>query len=176
MVLAVTNLLTVKTCVILSARMTQSIMIRMIGLDQNPAASFASTRPAGDLRKQLKCTLGRPKIRQRETGIHRHHANQRDVWEIVAFGQHLCANEHVEPAGAEIQQRFLKLAAARSRVAVNACYAQIRKQIAQHLFDLFGAFTHVIDIVLATARTLRRRRLAVVAVMANDYSFAAMVS
>ena len=51
---------------------------------------------AGHLREQLKRSLGCAKIRHPETDIGGDHSHQRHVRNVVAFGDHLRADENVE--------------------------------------------------------------------------------
>ena len=64
------NLLLVKACVVLGARMPQGVVIRMIGLNQN-FAWHDRPRPARPATcvKQLKRSFSGAKVRQRHSGI-----------------------------------------------------------------------------------------------------------
>jgi len=44
----------------------------------------------------LECTLGCAEIWKSQRGIGPHHTNQRDAVNVVSFGNHLRADQHVE--------------------------------------------------------------------------------
>ena len=104
MVLAIAQLLLVKRLVILRARVSQSIVIWMIGLDQNFTGPIATTRTSRDLRDELKRSFRRAKVRQRQTRINRNHANECHIRKVVSFGKHLRTDERIDASGAEVSQ------------------------------------------------------------------------
>src|SRR6185295_9626894 len=61
-------------------------------------------------------------------------------------------------------------------VAIDSSDAYPGKAFAQELFNLFGAFAHVIDVFAPARGTLGRRTLVVIAVMTNQGPIAAMIS
>ena len=62
MVLSVPNFFRVKAEVILRARMFQSVMIRVISLDQDLARAITTSSPASHLREELEGSFGGPEI------------------------------------------------------------------------------------------------------------------
>ena len=58
MVLSVANLFIIKPIVVLGARVSQSVVIRVIGLDQDPAGTITAPRTTGNLRYELKGSFG----------------------------------------------------------------------------------------------------------------------
>src|SRR5207237_7824672 len=62
---------------------------RRVRLDENFARRFTATGPARDLGEQLKSSLARAEIRkmQRQVGVD--DADQRHVWKMQTFGNHL---------------------------------------------------------------------------------------
>jgi hypothetical protein len=75
MVLSVANLFIVKTIVVLGARVPQSVVIRVIGLDQNPARTITTPGATGNLRYELKGSFGRSEVWQGQTGINGNDTN-----------------------------------------------------------------------------------------------------
>src|SRR5207248_6385651 len=102
-------------------------------------------------------------------------ADERDVREVVAFGEHLCADEHIKFARAEFQNCALEKFAARGRVAVKTCDAKRWKTLLQHLFELFRSFADVVNIFSVARRAARGRRLTMIGVTTDDAQRAAMM-
>src|SRR5215207_8147119 len=63
MILPVPQFFVVKTFVVLRTRMTQGVVIRMIGLNQDSSRPIATPRPARDLCNELKRSFRRSEIR-----------------------------------------------------------------------------------------------------------------
>jgi uncharacterized protein (DUF58 family) len=59
--------------------------------------------------------------------------------------------------------------------SIDPCDSQSWKEHSQRRFDLLSPFTNVIDVFLEAVRTLRRSRAAVIAIVANDRSLAAVI-
>src|SRR5262249_51881816 len=78
--------------------------------------------------------------------------------------------------GAELQERSLKSAAPSDRVPINPRQTQLRELLAQQIFYLLAALAHIVNVLTLTSRTMRRRWLAMIAVVADDDAFAAMIS
>ena len=89
---------------------------------------LAAAGAPGHLREQLKRPLGGAEVRQPEPDIGRDDADERDVREIVALGDHLRADEHVELAAAKAVQQIGETAPPAHRVAIDAADARVGKQ------------------------------------------------
>ena len=175
MILTMANLLFIKARIVLRAGVSQGVVIRMVGLNQHLSGPITSSRPTGNLGDQLKRSFRCAKVRQRQPCIHRNYADQCDVGEIVALGQHLRADEHIEFPFAEVKQRLLKHAAARGRVAVNAGDTQSRELFAQHLLELFRAFADIVDISPRAVRAFGWGTTPVVAIVTDYDALAAVI-
>src|SRR5690348_4408439 len=70
MILTIPQLLFVERFVVLRTRVAQSIMIRIIRLNEHSSRSIATPRSSGNLRDELKRSFRRAKVRQRETDVH----------------------------------------------------------------------------------------------------------
>ena len=109
-------------------------MFRIISLYQNAARLIAAAGTPGDLRDQLKCPLGRSQIRHAKPDVDPYNADERNIWKIVALGEHLGPDQQVDPASGEIKQCGLHFAFMGHRVTVYACDTQIGKLFLQLRF------------------------------------------
>ena len=73
-------------------------MIGIQGLDHRLARPFSAAGAAGDLRQKLKGSLGRAEVCQAKAHVGRHDPHEGHVRKIVAFGNHLCSNQHIDLA------------------------------------------------------------------------------
>src|SRR5437667_12820144 len=75
---------------------------RRVGLHENFARRFAATGAFGDLREKLEGPFPCAKIgeMQREIGVD--DSDEGHVWEMQTFGDHLCAHQDVDLAGAKV--------------------------------------------------------------------------
>src|SRR5688572_28143346 len=175
MVLPVLHLFVIKTFVVLRARMTQRVMIGTVSLNEHLARSISATGATRDTGAQLRRSFRGTEVGQRESRVNRDDADEGDVRKVVALRQHLRADKSINLSRTEIRQCLLEDAAARRRIAIYSGDAQGREELSEHLFELFGAFTDVVDVLLAARRTNLWHGLAVVAVVTNDNALAAMV-
>ena len=99
-------------------------MIRIERLDDRLARPLAAAGPADDLRQQLKRPLRRAEVRQAQANVSRDDADERHARKVVALGDHLRADQHVDLAGHEPpeqrRQRPLRRMASRSSRATLA--------------------------------------------------------
>ena len=93
----------------------------------------------------------------------------------MAFGEHLCADKHIQLACAEFKYGALEKFAARGRVAVQACDAKRWKTLAQHLFNLLCPFANVVNKFVLTRRAVRWCSAAMIAIVTDDAHLAAMI-
>src|SRR5258708_14399470 len=172
----VANLFVKEPSIVLRTRMAQRVMVGMISLDQNASGKIAATGATRDLGNQRKGALGGAKVRQSQSGINRHDADQRDVGKVVSLRQHLRPHQQIDLAFSEIEQRRFEFMTALFGVAIDAADAQLRKALAQEFFDLFGAFTYVIDELAGANGALRRRALVMIAIVADQRAIALVIS
>jgi hypothetical protein len=69
--------------------------------DDGLAGPVSASRAPDDLGEELKRPFGRSKIRQPQTHVRRHDADERDAGKVVPFGDHLGPDEDVDFAGGE---------------------------------------------------------------------------
>ena len=92
---AKSQFLSKKAFIILCHTTGHSIMFRVIGLYDNTALFRMTASPPGCLCNQHEASLRSTKIRHIETGIRTNHTYCGNVWNIVSFRHHLCAEQDV---------------------------------------------------------------------------------
>ena len=79
---------------------------RRVSLHKNFARRFAASRATGHLREKLKRSFARAEIGQMQREIGVDDSDERHVWKMQTFRDHLRADEDVDLAGAEIFAAF----------------------------------------------------------------------
>src|SRR6266481_1474127 len=64
------NLFIIESAIVLGAGMSQGIVMRMIGLNQNASGQITASGAAGNLSDQLESPFGSAEIRQSQSRIH----------------------------------------------------------------------------------------------------------
>src|SRR5262249_15761186 len=85
MITPMPNFFRIESLIVLRRRVFQGVVMRMIGLDQNPSGPVSATGTSGNLRNQLEGPFRRAKIRQCQTGVDGNHADQGHVREVMTF-------------------------------------------------------------------------------------------
>ena len=85
----------------MAGRVLHGVMILKIGLQHDFAGSLAATGASGDLGEQLERAFGGAEIGKAERDVGSDHAHQRHAVNVVAFGDHLRADEEIEFAFVE---------------------------------------------------------------------------
>jgi hypothetical protein len=124
------------------------------------------TRAAGDLREQLERPFGRAKIREPESDVGRHDADQRHARKVVTFGNHLRADEHVDLAVAELREQRGERSPAPDGVAVQPRDARAGACAGDLRFDAFGSESRLLEVRAGAQRAGCRYARGVIAVMA----------
>ena len=138
------------------------------------AVPGVAARPACGLHQQAEQALGRAKVagKQRAVGVDGGH--QRDVAEIVALGNHLRADQHIDLAGMHAGQLRFERAFVPGGVGINAGNAHraavgspdIHQQLGQMFFEPLGAASDRGDVEVAAARAGARHAFGEAAVVA----------
>src|SRR5690554_4472225 len=97
----------------------EAVVLRGVGLNDDLSGAVGAAGAAGDLGEKLEGALGGAEVREVEAHVREHDADQRDVGEVVAFGDHLGADEDVDLASTKAAQKLLEARAA-AGVAVEA--------------------------------------------------------
>src|SRR5205085_8872351 len=174
-VLPVVDLFVEETFVVLRARVAQSVVLRVICLNQDATGQSASARAPCDLRDELERSLRGAEVWQRKPRVNRDDADERDVREVVPLRNHLRADEHVEFARGETQDGLLVDGAARGRVAVEARDAESGGACAQNFFYLLRALADGVYELTGARGARFGHAAAQVAVVADEASLAAMI-
>ena len=80
------------------------VVIQVVRLHQYASGQFATAGAARDLGKQLKDAFGGAEVGQAERMIDPQHADQRDAVDVVAFGDHLRADQQIDFAAVQPRQ------------------------------------------------------------------------
>ena len=110
------------------------VVIWEISLQDYFAGGLASSGASGNLGQQLECALGGAEIREAQGSIRSHHSYQRHAVDVVSFGDHLRAHQHVKFAFIERIQCALKVLAPAYRIAIQAADARLGKHSMEQLF------------------------------------------
>src|SRR6202012_1635475 len=94
------------------------VVIGLVGLHENAAGFVAAAGAAADLGEKLEDAFGSTKIWQSHREISANDADERDAMDVVAFGDHLRADEEVDFSGVETLKDALHVAASADGVAV----------------------------------------------------------
>src|SRR6266496_1614585 len=93
----------------------------------------------------------------------------------MSLCKHLGAYQHVEIAFCKVQKDPFKFVPARFCISIDAADPQTGKTLAQDFFDLLSAFAYVVDMFAAAHRTLRRRALTMITIMADQREVGTMI-
>jgi hypothetical protein len=104
-------------------------VVGVLGLDQHLARPFGAAGTTGDLHQLREQALGRTPVGGKQRRVGSHGANQRELREIMAFGQHLGADQNVGFAVLNRLHHRLPLLAAACRIAVDAQDAGLREAL-----------------------------------------------
>ena len=140
------------------------------------------------LQQQRKQALGRPKVAGKQSTVRVDGRHQRDAPEIMAFGNHLCAHQHIDFTRMHRRQLALQRALEPRGVRVNAANAHrftiglirslgagaahIGQECGEQFFNLLGATPQGQNIWVATAWAGARHALAVAAMVAAQRAVA----
>jgi hypothetical protein len=78
-----------------------SVMIGMVGLNNDAAGAVSSSCSAGELGEEIVGSLDGSEIRESEIGVGGEDGGERNSWEVVAFGDHLGSDEDSNISAAE---------------------------------------------------------------------------
>ena len=146
----------------------QQRMFRMMRLQQHRSDAFGAARAAGDLHQQLREFFAGAEIGGEQAFVDADHADQREVRQVVAFRQHLRADEDAG-ARSEFGEMLLQRVAAAGVAAVDAQHRHVGEFFRQQFLDALGARTLWLQREAGAIRTRHRcggTRAAVVALQA----------
>ena len=143
-------------------------VMRRERLHEHLALDVAASRASGDLREELERPLARTKIGQVQAEVGVDDANERDVWKVQPFRDHLRADEDVDLAGAERAERLAIRFLARHRVGVHALHNGLWENFRDGFLDFFRSRAGVADAGVLALGTFFRRHAAMPADVADE--------
>lgn len=133
-------------------RAQEAVVFGRKGLDDDVPGPIAAPSAARHLRKNLKRALRGAEVGQIQGKIRLQHADQRDGGEVMAFGDHLRANQDVDVAPPHVAQHPRAHAHGVCRVAIESGEAGIGKMFGDRAFDLFGAGANRLEMIALAIR------------------------
>jgi hypothetical protein len=106
-------------------------------LDEDPSRFCAASAPSRYLGQDLEGPFGGPEIRKVQRGVGGDDADQRDIGEIMTLGDHLGADEDIDPAAVEVPEYPFHVSPSGGCIAVHPGDAGIRKALLHLHFDPF---------------------------------------
>src|SRR5690554_6292270 len=132
----------------------QALMGGVAGLNQYFAGHVAAPGAACHLRQQLRHEFLAPKIGAEQAAVGVQHTCQRYGREVMAFGDHLGADQNTGLRRLNLGQQAVELILAAGRVTVDADDARTRKVLAQRQFNALGASANCISRFALTVRAV----------------------
>jgi hypothetical protein len=135
--LSIADLFVVKGFVVVLGGEANCRMIGLEGLQDDSASGVRTTCATGDLSEELEGSFGRSKIWEGEALIGKRDADQGDCGDVVPFGDHLGAHQHVDLATTQpIEDRLDAIP--RRGVAVEPSHPGFRETLFDGPLELFG--------------------------------------
>ena len=131
-------------------------MFWIFGLDEYLSATVAATRATGDLHDGLCEAFGGAKVGAEETLIGIEYHDQRNVGEVVTFGDHLRANENAGITACDARDDRFELVLTTYDIAIEPCDADALEGFGEALLDAFSTLAYRFDGV-AALRALARQ-------------------
>jgi hypothetical protein len=113
-------------------------VIRLVRLQDDLAGAVGAAGATGDLSEQLEGSFGCAEVGEGEALIGERNADERHRGNVVAFGDHLCANQHVDFAGSQSIEHRLDAVPGR-RVAIEPRDARFGETLFDRFLELLGA-------------------------------------
>lgn len=151
------------------------VVLGVVGLEDNSAGAVAAAGAAGELDEEVVGALDGAEVGEAEIGVGGEHAGEGDVGEMVAFGDHLGADEDLGAAGAESLQHRRGAAGAAHGVAVEDVHRDPREHLAELLLQPLGAGADGVQGVALAAGADAGSRHGGTAVMADQLVLFAVV-
>ena len=119
----------------------QQRVIGMMGLQDHRTRAFGTPGATRDLHDQLAEPLTGAEIDAVQPLIDSSDNDQGQVWQIMALGQHLCADEDARPGTIESLKDRIAAGPAARAVAIDAQHRHLRKMLLEDFLETFGALT-----------------------------------
>ncbi len=152
--------------VVVPCGVLDGVVLRKIRLQDHAAGRRAAAGASRDLRDELERSLGGAEVREAEREVGAHDPDERDAVHVVAFGDHLRADQNVELARMQLRKHAFKIVPAADGIAIEPRDARLRKHGVQQLFQPLRARPEELDVVAAALRARLRDARRESAVMA----------
>lgn len=170
------DLLFEESDIVMPNRREKGGMAGGISLDNNRPLQLSPPRSSANLGDDLEGVLGGPEIGQGERGIGHDHADQSHIRKIKPLGDHLGANQNINPARFEfIKYNPMRIPGA-DRVGIHPPDPGLRKDLLYLLFYPLGSPAGESDIFRLAERTSPVRRSGITAEMADLPAITFMIS
>ncbi len=134
--LPIGNLLLIEARIILSGRMYDAVMLRLIGLDHHFARLLPPSGPSGSLGEQLKSPLPGPVIVLVQRQIRRQNTYQCHIGKIMSLHDHLRPHQDIRLFIRKGRQDLLIALLRPGRIGIHAQHARLRELLMQRFLDL----------------------------------------
>src|SRR5690242_1431925 len=124
---SIPQLLLVKADVIVHGRVADRVVLGEIRLENDFTSEVAASSASRDLREQLERSFRGAEVWQSQRVVCANNANECDSMNVVSFGNHLGANQHVEFARVELVEHALEIVTRANCVAIEPTDTGIRK-------------------------------------------------
>ena len=94
-------------------------VITLSGLQDDPAWPLSAARPPRKLGHKTIGALSAAEVRHQQHVVHPDDRSERDAWEVVAFGDQLCSDQHLALPIAECTEDSLVCPSALGRICVH---------------------------------------------------------
>jgi hypothetical protein len=132
------DLFSVEAFVVVLSGQAYCWVVGLIGLQDYLPGGVGAAGPARDLGEQLEGAFGGTKVWEGEALVGQRDADEGHAGDVVAFGDHLCADQHVNFASSQPVENRLD-AVPRGCVAVEPSDARLGETLLDRLLELFGA-------------------------------------
>src|SRR5712691_6551707 len=110
-------------------------------LNEHFTFDIATTGASSHLGQELKGPFAGAEIRLVQSKVCINYPDQRDVWKMQAFGDHLRAHQDVDFSDAKIAEDPSEIIFTLECIGVHTFDARMRKEFGQRLLDSLGAQT-----------------------------------
>jgi hypothetical protein len=149
-------------------------VIGLVGLQDDFAGCVGAACAAGDLGEQLEGSFGCAEVWKGEALIGKCDADERHCGDVVSFGDHLCAHQHVDLAAPQAIENRLDTVPG-SRVTVEPSNAGLGEALFDGVFELFGPYPDPLLLGAAARGARHRGRPMEIAVVASKRALPSML-
>jgi len=168
---AVGNLLLIKRSVVMLQRCLNGIVLRVKGLDDDPATQYTPPGSTSHLGKKLEAPFCSAKIGQVKTGIGTDHTDQCYLRQIKSLGYHLSADKYIGFMPSKAVHDLLVAMLAMDCITIPAQDSGTREDKAGFLLKFLGAATDKLQALALAMGAGPRYRQSAIALVADENVF-----